>query len=141
MISSDRSWLFAPAAIVESKAFSDLFDEFAPSGAMSTDEFIKFCNACGAGKPNLPNHGIRTDKVKEIFSREELTADGKMPKSSFKHFYMESWKISPAVVWRDLKQLKFLLMVIGKLIYQKLWIQKKTISKNYLIKILWLALD
>ena len=77
-----------------SKAFSDLFDEFAPSGGMSMDEFIKFCIACGAGKPDLRNHGIRTEKVKEIFNGEELTEDGKMPKSSFQHFYMETWKTS-----------------------------------------------
>ncbi len=90
-----------------SKAFSDLFDEFAPSGGMSMDEFIKFCIACGAGKPDLRNHGIRTEKVKEIFNGEELTEDGKMPKSSFQHFYMETWKTSQGTAWRDLKKLKF----------------------------------
>ena len=45
--------------------------------------------------------------MKEIFNGEELTEDGKMPKASFQHFYMETWLKAQGTAWKDLKKLKY----------------------------------
>ena len=90
------------------KVFSALFDKFAPTGNMSTDEFIDFCVACGAGgHSTAPRTKIKASKVQDIFRDEKLTENGMMPKDSFLHFYLMATWNSHSTVRRDLRHHKF----------------------------------